>query len=46
MKERFEINLNIDLKKVEEEVTAGSISEIMKEEATKLAGKTIHEDGM
>ena len=40
MKEIFEINLKNSFEKLEEEVTARSFSEIMKEEANKLAGKT------
>ena len=41
MKEIFEINLKkTSFEKLEEEVTARSFSEIMKEEASKLAGKT------
>ena len=40
MKEIFEINLKNRFEKLEEEVTARSCSEIMKEEANKFAGKT------
>ena len=40
MKEIFEINLKNRFEKLEEKVTARSFSEIMKEEANKLAGKT------
>ena len=44
MKEIFEINLTKNrFKKLEEEVTAGNLSEIVKEEANKLAGKTNEE---
>ena len=43
MKEIFEINLKNRFEKLEEEVTARSFSEIMKEEANKLAGKTKEE---
>ena len=43
MKEILEINLKNRFEKLEEEVTARSFSEIMKEEASKLAGKTKEE---
>ena len=40
MKERFEINIKNRFEKLVEEVTASNFWEIVKEEATKLAGKT------
>ena len=41
MKERFEINLKKNrFEKLDEEVTTSDFSEIVKEEETKLAGKT------
>ena len=43
MKEIFEINLKNRFEKLEEEMKARSFSEIMKEEANKLAGKTKEE---
>ena len=43
MKEILEINLKTDLKQLEEEVTATNLSEIMKEDANKFAGKTKEE---
>ena len=46
MKEIFEINLKNRFEKLEEEVTACSFSEIMKEEANKLDGKTKEEQSV
>ena len=43
MKEIFEINLKNRFVKHEEKVTANNFSEIMKEKANKLAGKTKEE---
>ena len=43
MKEVFKINLKNRCENLEEEMTARSFSEIMKEEANKLAGKTKEE---
>ena len=43
MKERFEINLKT-FQKHEEEVTASNVSEIIKDDETKLAGIAKKED--
>ena len=43
MKEIFEINLKNRFEKLKEEVTSNNFSEIMKEEANTLAGKTKEE---
>ena len=43
MKKMFKINLKKKFLKLEEEVIARSFSEIMKEEANKLAGRTKEE---
>ena len=43
MKEIFETNLTNRFEKLEEEVTARSFSEIIKEEANQFAGKTKEE---